>query len=832
MGIETNSQHCGLTTHGWLDALAARCDKRHTHKSWKPQITADGVFFPTSAEAAYPFTLCQRIIDCLKQVVLTAGAIVASTLDEQILAPDGEVAGRIALGAQPRGLKLRPLVAEFGCYRQVVVRVQDFQSLSQFLSTCPKGSRITSRHIMKWGKVRASVNESEMSVLGNAANSHEDSEVECCWIGTPSDPEDFLHRAISAGHPRGLDVHIDADVQKVVAWNILHPPFYLAKRRVDFFKKWCRRARELETAEANLKKDLPEHIRQVLANKRILLLKEILEDCGYGDSTLIDDLCAGFPLSGYMPRSNVFRSKTRRPAFSTETLHKLSKAFNSKTTAAMAVRQEESLEEATWNETQSELQKGWIFLDESGNLEGKFFGRRFGLDQGSKVRVIDDCSCCGLNATVGLREKFKLHTVDFLAAILSYSMKRAQGLDVSVKGRVYDLKSAYKQLPIRCFDRDTLRMGVNVPGRDAPAVIGFNSLPFGAVGSVAGFLRTAHAVWHIGFHLLGLLWSSFYDDFTVISRDVLEKNTSWACESLFDLLGFVYAKDGKKFLPFSEFFKMLGLRFNVEPFGTGKVLLGHTDERREELCKTIDGLLGAGRISSKDAERLRGRMVFFEGFAFGRVANSAVKSLGRLCTGGTAVHEIDAETRVQLEFLKQRVLDGPPLSIEPFSTDTWFIFTDGACEPDQALGSVGGVILDQSGKCINFFGEQVPASLMEKLMARSKNPIHDLEVLPIFLAATLWGGVFKAGQVVYYVDNESARMAYIRGSGETPMSSAVISRFVILESQFQHKVWFARVPSHSNLADAPSRLDYDWVRRQGASQTSIDWERVACLLQT
>ena len=339
-------------------------------------------------------------------------------------------------------------------------------------------------------------------------------------------------------------------------------------------------------------------------------------------------------------------------------------------------------------------------------------------------------------------------------------------------------------------------------------------------------------MWHIGFHLLGLLWSSFYDDFTVISRDVLEKNTSWACESLFDLLGFVYAKDGKKFLPFSEFFKMLGLRFNVEPFGTGKVLLGHTDERREELCKTIDGLLGAGRISSKDAERLRGRMVFFEGFAFGRVANSAVKSLGRLCTGGTAVHEIDAETRVQLEFLKQRVLDGPPLSIEPFSTDTWFIFTDGACEPDQALGSVGGVILDQSGKCINFFGEQVPASLMEKLMARSKNPIHDLEVLPIFLAATLWGGMFKAGQVVYYVDNESARMAYIRGSGETPMSSAVISRFVILESQFQHKVWFARVPSHSNLADAPSRLEYDWVRRQGASQTSIDWERVACLLQT
>ena len=66
----------------------------------------------------------------------------------------------------------------------------------------------------------------------------------------------------------------------------------------------------------------------------------------------------------------------------------------------------------------------------------------------------------------------------------------------------------------------------------------------------------------------------------------------------------------------------------MEPFGTGKVLLGHTDERREELCKTIDGLLGAGRISSKDAERLRGRMVFFEGFAFGRSTEDTKPKIG------------------------------------------------------------------------------------------------------------------------------------------------------------------------------------------------------------
>ena len=97
----------------------------------------------------------------------------------------------------------------------------------------------------------------------------------------------------------------------------------------------------------------------------------------------------------------------------------------------------------------------------------------------------------------------------------------------------------------------------------------------------------------------------------------------------------------------------------------------------------------------------------------------------------------------------------------------------------------------------------------------------------MLIASLAWGHHFTCAQVVYYIDNESARMAYIRGTGETVRASLLVQSFVENEAAQQHRVWFGRVPSHSNPADAPSRLDHSHVLAKGASQTNIDWEKVS-----
>ena len=129
---------------------------------------------------------------------------------------------------------------------------------------------------------------------------------------------------------------------------------------------------------------------------------------------------------------------------------------------------------------------------------------------------------------------------------------------------------------------------------------------------------------------------------------------------------------------------------------------------------------------------------------------------------------------------------------------------DGACEQDVKSGSLGGVIFSPCGVCLNFFGEAVPRRILDGLFSHSKNPIHELELLPVWLAIHLWGELFAYSQVVFYIDNESTRMAYIRGDGSTDLGAKIVEHFVSLEAKMQHRVWFGRVPSHSNPADSPS----------------------------
>ena len=54
-----------------------------------------------------------------------------------------------------------------------------------------------------------------------------------------------------------------------------------------------------------------------------------------------------------------------------------------------------------------------------------------------------------------------------------------------------------------------------------------NALPFGATGSVSAFLRISMFLWFVGVVGLKLAWTSFYDDYTLVSREDCAKNTAW-----------------------------------------------------------------------------------------------------------------------------------------------------------------------------------------------------------------------------------------------------------------------------------------------------------------
>ena len=97
---------------------------------------------------------------------------------------------------------------------------------------------------------------------------------------------------------------------------------------------------------------------------------------------------------------------------------------------------------------------------------------------------------------------------------------------------------------------------------------------------------------------------------------------------------------------------------------------------------------------------------------------------------------------------------------------------------------------------------------MTELLRESSHPIYELEVLPILLATSVWRKYIQGSPVVFYIDNDAARSAYIQGVGATAMTKLFTDLYVKLEFQLEIRAWFGRVPSHSNLADEPSRLRF------------------------
>ena len=354
----------------------------------------------------------------------------------------------------------------------------------------------------------------------------------------PRETIDFLHRAIQAGHPRAISIHLSEYVKDVLKKNFAGDDYALTKERANFLWKWSRRAKELEADESKLHAGLPTHLQHLLKGKRLLLLKEVLEDLQYPDRELVNEIANGFTLHGWMTESNVFPKETKRPEYDIELVKSMAKGLNHAILKQVQMPADDELSAATWQSTLDEIEKQWVWRDVTSEYDDVILAKRFGLQQKSKVRVIDDCTVGGYNKAYGTKEKLRVHAIDQLAAYLSW-LCTSLGTEIQdeIVGRTYDLRSAYKQFGVSSRTRDLLRLLVWDNDQKKPCLLGVNALPFGASGSVSAFLRISMALWYVGTVGLKLCWTVFYDDFTVICKRVLSRSTSIAAEALFDLFG-------------------------------------------------------------------------------------------------------------------------------------------------------------------------------------------------------------------------------------------------------------------------------------------------------
>ena len=123
------------------------------------------------------------------------------------------------------------------------------------------------------------------------------------------------------------------------------------------------------------------------------------------------------------------------------------------------------------------------------------------------------------------------------------------------------------------------------------------------------------------------MWSSFYDDYIVFSQPALAGNSELTVGSLFKLLGWTFAEEGRKCKPFDVQCEALGVLFEPKESIAGTCHVTNTASRVDEVSGEIHRVIEQGFITQLEAQKLRGRMQFAESQIYGRTGKRCIGAL-------------------------------------------------------------------------------------------------------------------------------------------------------------------------------------------------------------
>ena len=383
-------------------------------------------------------------------------------------------------------------------------------------------------------------------------------------------------------------------------------------------------------------------------------------------------------------------------------------------------------------------------------------------------------------------------------------MLREKGSPSDLLAKTYDLKAAYRQVPVREDNLVFAYFSVYNPSSGLPEVYRMKTLPFGATHSVFSFLRLSRMIFTIATRALFLLVTSFFDDFVLATPQGMTESAASSMELIFMITGWDFAREGRKRTTFSTVCQALGVEFRLDESGERRMFIANTSKRVDDLCKLIGEILSRGTLSRADGLSLRGKLGFADSFLHGRLGALLLKQIVQHVYGSGS--EVDPDLRTCLNLMRSRLQTGMPKLVGVSTMLEWFLLTDASYEQSSNTGGLGAVLIDCSGCVVAWYGYNLDREGCRIFGSDSKQTIiYELELLAGVTALSHWCEKISSGMQVLFLDNEAARYSLIRGTAEGPIAACLLRRHLELECSLSLNTWFARVSSESNLSDFPSR---------------------------
>ena len=197
--------------------------------------------------------------------------------------------------------------------------------------------------------------------------------------GVPREPCNFVAQAVRAGHPRSVGGLFGAATSSAMDALLFSDRRTLLSGRAQELRKWTNAASTLARDEVALHLTLPPHLQLVLQGKRFLLFRDMLRCADHVDTSITDDILAGFDLTGNLTPTGVFPSRLRPPSMSVETMVRMAQGLNKSMIKKASAVDDPLIAEEVWRQTQTEVEKGWLFPDPAGESSGTVVAPRFGL---------------------------------------------------------------------------------------------------------------------------------------------------------------------------------------------------------------------------------------------------------------------------------------------------------------------------------------------------------------------------------------------------------------------------------------------------------------------
>lgn len=806
--------------------MSGKCELDHVHLGWGRDVQGN---FVTAGESEYHAGMCSVVSDIFAREISARGwELVPEQLNPDFKKADGHKKRRAVASKQPRGKFLPPLLPE---YKNVEVMTKlDAEKASAKILRIVLPSQISPEGVSGLFKENQIPLSSEArACIGELPD---DAKV---VAGTFRTPEEFFDLSTSAVHPLDLDGAIPDELTEALCQALSMSTAEYVKHLLHKTRDLIKLSEQCSEEDRKIADALPGYAKRISNGKKFATMQKILKATNHPDKTLVNDMISGFSVVGMSPYTSSFDYEVSLPSRTIGELRQLSPVSNAAILGRVGPTKDAQADLKLWELTEEEVDNGWLLgkfynlQDVEGVVQGyPHISRRFPLNQGAKVRPIDDFLESNVNTAWGSHERLVLLDADSLAAMVraiekvflqgghEFTLRSGEICRCTLhpswqaagawQGRTIDLKSAYKQLFVHPSQLWATVISVYDPIRKQPCILPEGTLPFGAAASVHHFNRASRFLWRYMVVENFLLWTNFFDDFPTLAASSVSKSCDAAISIFLKCVGWSYSDNKEKDLPFAEAFNALGIRFDVSRISEGLSTVENRRDRVDKVSSIVEAIIADGTFFHHQAESLRGKVQFMERSIFGK----AGKSISRVYQRRGRAPALTDRDAMDLRWLIVWLSTAVPRRLSPDAgAGTVLIFCDGACEYEcgKALVTCGAILYDGKSDVVHCFGIRINDELTAEWRLEGKEQlVTEAEIFPILISRVIWASFLRSAKVITFVDSNPALYSCIRGDSLSENCSNIVKAISHREAELSIWSWFSRVPTLSNCADHPSRL--------------------------